>query len=73
LFKLLENMDGVEFEQSAADVAGFKDARDKVIVEEVANRIRNTTYKRYNPYNLKHTFEKDRYDLLDKLDNQLRR
>lgn len=73
LFKLLENMDGVEFEHSAADVAGFKDAKDKLIVEEVASRIRNTTYKRYNPYNLKHTFEKDRYDLLDKLDNQLRR
>lgn len=73
LFKLLENMDGVEFEQSPADVAGFKDVKDKLIVEEVANRIRSTTYKRYNPYNLKHTFEKDRYDLLDKLDNQLRR
>ena len=73
LFKLLENMDGVEFEQSAADVAGFKDIKDKLIVESVANRIRSTTYKRFNPFNLKHTFEKDRYDLLDKLDNQLRR
>ena len=73
LFKLLENMDGVEFEQSAADVAGFKDVKDKLIVESVANRIRSTTYKRFNPFNLKHTFEKDRYDLLDKLDNQLRR
>ena len=73
LFKILENMDGVEFEQSAADIAGFKDSTDKAIVEEVANRIRNTTYKRYNPYNLKHTFEKDRYDQLEKLDNQLRR
>ena len=73
LFKLLENMDGVEFEHSAADVAGFKDVKDKLIVESVANRIRSTTYKRFNPFNLKHTFEKDRYDLLDKLDNQLRR
>ena len=66
-------MDGVEFEHSAADVAGFKDVKDKLIVESVANRIRITTYKRFNPFNLKHTFEKDRYDLLDKLDNQLRR
>jgi len=73
LFKLLENMDGVEFEHSAADVAGFKDVKDKLIVESVANRIRSTTYKRFNPFNLTHTFEKDRYDLLDKLDNQLRR
>lgn len=73
LFKLLENMDGVEFEQSPADVVGFKDAKDKLIVEEVAHRIKSTTYKRYNPYNLKHPFEQDRYDLLDKLDNQLRR
>jgi hypothetical protein len=66
-------MDGVEFEQSAADVAGFKDIKDKLIVDSVANRIRSTTYKRFNPFNLTHTFEKDRYDLLDKLDNQLRR
>ncbi len=73
LFKILENMDGVEFEQSAADIAGFKSVDDKLIVQEVINRIKGTTYKRYNPYNLKHTFEKDRYDLLDKLDNQLRR
>ena len=73
LFKILENMDGVEFEQSPADVAGFKNVDDKLIVESVINRIKSTTYKRYNPYNLIHTFEKDRYDLLDKLDNQLRR
>ena len=73
LFKLLENMDGVEFEHSAADVAGFKEIKDKLIVDSVANRIRSTTYKRFNPFNLTHTFEKDRYDLLDKLDHQLRR
>ena len=73
LFKLLENMDGVEFEHSPADIAGFKEVEDKLIVQEVVGRIKGTTYKRYNPYNLKHTFEKDRYDLLDKLDNQLRR
>jgi len=73
LFKLLENVDGVEFENTISDIAGFKDVKDKLIVEEVASRIRGTTYKRFNPYNLTHTFEKDRYDLLDKLDNQLRR
>ena len=73
LFKSLENMDGVEFEHSPADIAGFKEVEDKLIVQEVVGRIKGTTYKRYNPYNLKHTFEKDRYDLLDKLDNQLRR
>ena len=73
LFKLLENVDGVEFENVISDIAGFKDAKDKLIVEDVADRIRGTTYKRFNPYNLKHTFEKDRYDLLEKLDNQLRR
>jgi nicotinamide-nucleotide amidase len=73
LFKILENMDGVEFEHSPADVAEFKNVDDKLIVESVVNRIKSTTYKRYNPYNLKHTFENDRYDLLDKLDNQLRR
>jgi len=73
LFKLLENVDGVEFENTISDIAGFKDVKDKLIVEEVASRIRGTTYKRFNPYNLAHTFEKDRYDLLDKLDNQLRR
>ena len=73
LFKLLENMDGVEFEHSPADIAGFKNVEDKLIVNEVVDRIKGTTYKRYNPYNLKHTFEKDRYDQLDKLDNQLRR
>jgi len=73
LFKLLENIDGVEFENTISDITGFKDAKDKLIVEEVASRIRGTTYKRFNPYNLTHTFEKDRYDLLDKLDNQLRR
>jgi nicotinamide-nucleotide amidase len=73
LFKILENMDGVEFEQSAADIAGFKNVEDKLIVHDVISRIKGTTYKRYNPYNLKHTFEKDRYDQLEKLDNQLRR
>ncbi len=73
LFKILENMDGVEFEQSAADIAGFKNVEDKLIVHDVISRIKGTTYKRYNPYNLKHTFEKDRYDQLKKLDNQLRR
>jgi len=73
LFKILENMDGVEFEQSAADIAGFMNVEDKLIVHDVISRIKGTTYKRYNPYNLKHTFEKDRYDQLEKLDNQLRR
>tara|TARA_B100001057_G_scaffold165362_3_gene165924 strand:- start:11418 stop:12404 length:987 start_codon:yes stop_codon:yes gene_type:complete len=73
LFKLLENVDGVEFENVISDIVGFKDVKDKLIVEEVASRIKSTTYKRYNPYNLTHTFEKDRYDLLEKLDNQLRR
>lgn len=73
LFKILENVDGVEFENVVSDIVGFKDAKDKLIVDRVVDRIKGTTYKRFNPYNLKHTFEKDRYDLLDKLDNQLRR
>lgn len=73
LFKILENVDGVEFENVVSDIVGFKDAKDKLIVDRVIDRIKGTTYKRFNPYNLKHTFEKDRYDLLDKLDNQLRR
>ena len=73
LFKVLENVDGVEFENVVSDIVGFKDAKDKLIVDRVIDRIKGTTYKRFNPYNLKHTFEKDRYDLLDKLDNQLRR
>lgn len=73
LFKILENVDGVEFENVVSDIVGFKDAKDKLIVDRVVDRIKGTTYKRFNPYNLKHTFEKDRYDLLEKLDNQLRR
>jgi nicotinamide-nucleotide amidase len=73
LFKILENVDGVEFENVVSDIVGFKDAKDKLIVDRVIDRIKGTTYKRFNPYNLKHTFEKDRYDLLEKLDNQLRR
>lgn len=73
LFKVLENVDGVEFENVVSDIVGFKDAKDKLIVDRVIDRIKGTTYKRFNPYNLKHTFEKDRYDLLEKLDNQLRR
>ena len=73
LFKVLENVDGVEFENVVSDIVGFKDAKDKLIVDRVVDRIKGTTYKRFNPYNLKHTFEKDRYDLLEKLDNQLRR
>ena len=73
LFKVLENVDGVEFENVVSDIVGFKDDKDKLIVDRVIDRIKGTTYKRFNPYNLKHTFEKDRYDLLEKLDNQLRR
>ena len=73
LFKVLENVDGVEFENVVSDIVGFKDAKDKLIVDRVIDRIKGTTYKRFNPYNLKHSFEKDRYDLLEKLDNQLRR
>ena len=73
LFKVLENVDGVEFENVVSGIVGFMDAKDKLIVDRVIDRIKGTTYKRFNPYNLKHTFEKDRYDLLEKLDNQLRR
>ena len=46
LFKLLENMDGVEFEHSPADIAGFKNVEDKLIVNEVVDRIKGTTYKK---------------------------
>jgi NAD+ synthase len=72
LFEILEKVDGVEFD-SPADLVGFKDQKDRYVAEEVAKRIGNTTYKRFNPFNLNHVFDKGRYDLLSKLDNQLRR
>ena len=45
---------------------------DRAIVEAVADRVRSTTYKRTNPFNLSHPFDSVRYDELNKLDNYLR-
>tara|TARA_R110001592_G_scaffold185449_6_gene429473 strand:+ start:1448 stop:2368 length:921 start_codon:yes stop_codon:yes gene_type:complete len=45
---------------------------DRAIVEAVADRVRSTTYKRTNPFNLDHPIDTSRYDVLNKLDNYLR-
>lgn len=45
---------------------------DRAIVDAVADRVRSTTYKRTNPFNLSHPFDSVRYDELNKLDNYLR-
>ena len=45
---------------------------DRAIVEAVADRVRSTTYKRTNPFNLDHPVDTQRYDVLTKLDNYLR-
>lgn len=45
---------------------------DRAIVDAVADRVRSTTYKRTNPFNLDHPFDSGRYSELNKLDNYLR-
>ena len=45
---------------------------DRAIVDAVADRVRSTTYKRTNPFNLDHPIDSSRYDELSKLDNYLR-
>jgi len=37
----------------------------------VANRVANTTFKRFNPYNLNHPIFSDRFKLLETLDRSL--
>tara|TARA_R110000803_G_scaffold42597_2_gene91218 strand:- start:26368 stop:27291 length:924 start_codon:yes stop_codon:yes gene_type:complete len=63
LFSLLRG--GVELDELTDE--------DRAIVESVANRVRSTTYKRTNPFNLDHPFDSGRYAELSKLDNYLRR
>lgn len=45
---------------------------DQEIVEAVADRVRSTTYKRANPFNLNHPLDSRRYDDLAQLDIYLR-
>lgn len=45
---------------------------DKRVVESVMERVRRTTYKRANPFNLSHPFYSDRFDRLSDLDKNLR-
>ena len=45
---------------------------DRKIVEAVADRVRSTTYKRANPFNLDHPLDSRRYDDLAQLDIYLR-
>lgn len=45
---------------------------DKKIVESVIHRVKGTTYKRSNPFNLEHPLDAIRYDALENLDNNLR-
>lgn len=52
---------------------GKLDEADQTIVRKVADRVRSTTYKRANPYNLPHPIFTDRFDDLSKLDIYLRR
>ena len=47
--------------------------KDKTIVESVKQRLASTIYKRFNPLNLPHPLDEDRYSHLEKLDNYLRR
>ena len=46
--------------------------RDREIVEAVIGRVRSTTYKRANPFNLDHPMDSLRYDDLGKLDIYIR-
>ena len=46
--------------------------QDKAIVQAVADRVRSTTYKRANPFNLVHPFDGSRYEDLEQLDIYLR-
>lgn len=46
--------------------------RDREIVEAVISRVRSTTYKRSNPFNLDHPLDSSRYEDLDKLDIYIR-
>ena len=45
---------------------------DKKIIDAVSEKVRSTTYKRANPYNLLHPMDSSRYDDLTKLDIYLR-
>ena len=45
---------------------------DKKIVQAVADRVRSTTYKRANPFNLTHPLDASRYEDLEQLDIYLR-
>jgi len=45
---------------------------DQEIVQAVADRVRSTTYKRANPFNLNHPLDSRRYDDLAQLDIYLR-
>jgi len=45
---------------------------DRQIVDAVAERVRSTTYKRANPFNLDHPVYTDRFNDLEKLDLTLR-
>ena len=45
---------------------------DRQIVEAVSDRVRSTTYKRLNPFNLDHPLDSRRYDNLAQLDIYLR-
>ncbi len=49
----------------------LEDANDSKIISEVAKRISSTTYKRFNPLNLQHPYDTERYSYLQELDNHL--
>lgn len=49
------------------------DGPDQAIVKAVADRVRSTTYKRANPYNMDHPLYPDRFETLSNLDIYLGR
>lgn len=52
-------------------INNITDNKAKAIIELVYNRIKNTRYKRANPYNIEHPINKDRFELLNILDRSL--
>jgi nicotinamide-nucleotide amidase len=52
-------------------INNITDNKANAIIELVYNRIKNTSYKRANPYNIEHPINKDRFELLNILDRSL--
>ena len=54
------------------DIADLED-KDMSIINNVKQRIGSTVYKRFNPLNLEHPLDQNRYTDLEQLDINLRR